>query len=430
MEKLPVVTIVGRVNSGKSTLFNRIIKKPLAVVDKSPGVTRDRLRKKVEWNDFIFELVDTGGLFPPEEDAVWPEVRKNIERAVRESDLIIFLVDLALGLTPFDEEVSRWLRKMGKDVILVGNKADVKRRDPAEFLTLGFGEPIEISASHGRGIDELLDRIKEKLVSKGILSPGKISSKTEKIRVSIIGKPNVGKSSLLNALAGEEVVITSETPGTTRDAVDIETENFVFIDTAGLKKKYRDEIEYYSALRSMRALHYAEVAVIVLDLTLPITKMDKKIIGTVEEEGKSMVIALNKADLVSPEERRELFPYIKNELSFVDYVPKIFTSAKTLEGINYLEELIKKVNWESGKRIEDDEIEGFIYEAVERNAPPSRILSFKQVGVKPPTFLINSDGEIPSYYIRYLINRLRSSFVFLGNPIRIRVKSKKRKFRR
>jgi len=430
MEKLPVVIIVGRVNSGKSTLFNRIIKKPLAVVDKSPGVTRDRLRKKVKWNDFMFELVDTGGLFPPEEDAVWPEVRKNIERAVRESDLIIFLVDLALGLTPFDEEVSRWLRKTGKDVILVGNKADVKRRDPGEFLALGFGEPIEISAAHGRGIDELLDRIKKKLASKGILSPGKISPKTEKIRVSILGKPNVGKSSLLNALVGEEAVITSESPGTTRDAVDIETENFIFIDTAGLKRRYKDEVEYYSAIRSMRSLHYAEVAIIVIDITTPLTKMDKKIIGLVEEEGKSMVIALNKADLISAKERRKLFPSIQYELNFVNYVPKIFTSAKTLEGLNYLEELVKRVNWEGGKKIDDEKIEEFIYDAVKKNAPSSKIISFRQVGIKPPTFLIFSDKEIPTHYLRYLVNQLRSKFVFLGNPIRIKVKIKKTKYRR
>ena len=430
MEKLPIVVIVGRVNSGKSTLFNRIIKKPIAVVNKIPGVTRNRLRKKVQWDDFAFEIVDTGGLFPPYEDMIWREVKKNIEKAVEEADLVIFLVDLALGLTPFDEEVSKWLRKMGKNVLLVGNKADVKKKDPGEFLILGYGEPVEISAAHGKGIDEMLQKVKGILISEGFVSAQKIPLKTEKIRVSILGKPNVGKSSLLNALVGEEVVITSETPGTTRDAVDIETENFIFIDTAGLKRKYKDELEYFSALRSMRALHYSEVAVIVIDVTLPITKMDKRIIGVVEEEGKSMVIALNKADLLSPKERKELFPLIKSELGFVDYVPKIFTSAKTLEGMNYLEELIKKVNWEAGKSIDDGEMEKFIYDAMMRNAPPSKIVSFRQVGIKPPSFLIVSEEEIPTHYLRYLVNQLRSKFVFLGNPVEIRVKSKKRKFRR
>lgn len=426
MKKVPLVVIVGRANSGKSTLFNRIIKKPLAVVDERPGVTRDRLKKRVIHDGFPFYIMDTGGLYPPHEDLLFSEVEKNIEKAVDEGDLIIFLVDLKAGLTPFDRDVADFLRKRGKEVLLVANKADIKRKDPYEFLELGFGFPVLVSAAHGMGIEKLLDNIVDELKRLGF-EPVEFHE-GEKVRVAIVGKPNVGKSSILNALVGEEVAITSEIPGTTRDALDIETDEFLFIDTAGIKKRYKDELEYYAALRSERSIRYAEVAIVVLDVTQEIAKIDKKIIGLVEEEGKPMVIALNKADLLSRERRKELFPLITKELGFVYYVPKLFTSAITGEGLDYLKELLKKVKAESLKRIEKEELMNFLTLAV-KHKPPYEIYRVEQVGVSPPTFLLRVERELDASYIRYLERELRMKFGFLGTPLKFLQKEGKMKRR-
>lgn len=423
---LPKVVIVGRVNAGKSSLFNRLIRKPLAVVDKKPGVTRDSLMKTVSWEGKLFNLIDTGGLFPEKEDLIWPEVKKHIEKTVEEADLVLFLVDLKAGLTPFDRELAIWLRKKGKYVILVANKADIKRSDPWVFLSLGFGEPLLISTAHGIGIGNLVEEVFKKLDEIEKPAPLGTLEKEEKIRVSLIGRPNVGKSSILNAFLGEERVVTSKVPGTTRDAVDVETEEFIFIDTAGLRKKYPDDLAYYSSLRSMRSLRYADVTIVVIDVSEPITRMDKKIINLVEEEGKGIVIALNKVDLVPSKERKMLFPEISSELHFVDYAPKIFTSAKTWEGIHYLLELVKRVHEESGKEVSQEELLLLLQNLAEINPPPVPILNFSQRKTRPPTFKIVTKQEISDSYLKFLERRLRAKFGFVGQPIRFIVSEKKK----
>ena len=428
-KRLPKVVIVGKVNAGKSTLFNRLVRKPLAVTAATPGVTRDRLRKPVSWGGVTFELVDTGGLYPPHEDEIFERVVRHIEHEVKEADLVLFLVDLKEGLTPYDEEIGRWLRRTGRPVLLVANKADVKRKDPLEFLKLGFGEPLEISAEHNRGITHLLDTIVETLERQGTApGPEETPSREDLIRVSILGKPNVGKSSLLNALVGREISVISEVPGTTRDAVDFVHEPFLFVDTAGLKRRYRDELEYFAAVRTERSLHFAEVVIVVLDITQPITRMDKRIIGLAVEEGKGVVIALNKADLLSSKERREKFPEVQRELDFVEWAPKLFTSAKTGEGLDYLKDVLVRVHQERKKRIPKRDLLAFWDEVLEQYTPPARVSRFAALHWEPPEFLIETvDRDMPGHFVRFLEKKLRERFGFWGVPIRWTLRRKRKR---
>ncbi len=428
-KKLPQVAIVGRVNVGKSTLFNRIVRKPLAVVDSTPGVTRDRIRKPVEWNGLTFELIDTGGLFPPDEDEIWDVVKKHIEKAVEDADLILFVVDAQAGVTPYDEEIAEWLRSRNKEIVLVANKTEGKRIAVEEFYKLGMGDPIEVSAAHGYGVGDMLDVVVDKLSEKGYSETEEVEQ-SGKIRVSIIGRPNVGKSSLLNAIVGEEVSVVSEIPGTTRDSVDIETKDFIFVDTAGLKRKYRDDIEYFAHLRSMRSLHFGEVIVVVIDISQPITRMDKRILGTVIEEGKAAVIALNKADMVSGTKRKALFPNIQSELVFAQFIPKIFTSAVTGENLDYLKVLIKKVYEEWNRKVDREKLLDVVEKAVNRYTPPYQVFDIKQTGIRPPRFKLIVEDELPAHYIRYLERNIRDNFGFLGTPIFWKQVNKRKKKKR
>ena len=414
------VAIVGRVNVGKSTLFNRIIKKPLAVVDDRPGVTRDRIAKIVKWNDVSFELIDTGGFFPPEEDPLWNLVREKIEDTVKSADLVIFLVDGKTGPTPYDREISQWLRKLGKDVLLVVNKSEVKNPYIEEFEELGWGKPLGISATHGYGVSELLDTVVDRIGGEPVKSTEK-----SKIPVSILGKPNVGKSSIFNALTGEDISIISDIPGTTRDSVDYETDEFIFVDTAGIKRKYKDEIEYYSHLRSLSSLNFADIAIVVIDVSDEITNADKKIISLAEKEGKGLVIALNKSDLIK--DKKAVFAHVANELGFVDYAPKIFTSAKTGEGINYLKDAIKRVFEERKKFVPAEELENMLYEIFSRYSPPAEITFLKQVRKAPPVFLLGAKSNVPSSFLKFLEKNIRQRFGFWGVPIEIKTKVKRRK---
>ena len=418
MKKIPEVAIVGRVNTGKSTLFNRIIKKPLSIVDARPGLTRDRVKKPVEWDNFTFFLTDTGGLYPPEEDLIWEKVREKIKETVENADLVILLVDASQGVTPFDEEIAEWLRSKNKDVILVANKIDKKDQDVLSFYKLGLGEPLGISAVHGRGIQELLDRIAEKLRAKGYESVRK--KKEDKVRVAILGKPNVGKSSILNALCGKEITIISPIPGTTRDSVDVETDEFIFVDTAGIRRKYQDEVEYYGALRSMSSLRYSEVAILVIDASLPVTHIDKKIANLIVEEGRGLVVTLNKSDLIPKKKRAETFQYFVNELFFLDFAPKIYVSALTGEGIEFLKELVKVSRREWKRKLSRREVDDFIYEVMAKHPPTAEITFFAQVGTEPPKFLIKTKGKLKQNYIRFLERELRQRFGFQGTPIVIK----------
>ncbi len=418
---LPKVVIVGKVNAGKSTLFNRLVRKPLAVTSKTPGVTRDRLRKPVEWAGRRFELLDTGGLYPPEEDGIFEKVAQHIEKAVEEADLVLFLVDLKSGLTPYDEEIARWLRKKGRPVLLVANKADVKNKDPEEFLALGLGQPLLISAEHGIGVPHLLDTIIRRLEEQGAFPKPKgqpETEPTERIPVAILGRPNVGKSSILNALVGEEVTIISDIPGTTRDAVDIECGPLIFIDTAGLKRKYRDDIEYFAAVRTERSLRYAQIALVVLDVTESVTRMDKRILRWVIDEGKGLVIALNKIDLIPSKERRQLYPQIQAELDFVYFAPKILTSAVTGEGIEYLKEILPRVYQEYKKRVSQRRLDAFLDEVLAIQSPGADVRRLRAKQWAPPVLVLESrDREVPGHYLRFLEKRFRDTFGFWGVPI-------------
>jgi GTP-binding protein len=413
------------VNAGKSTLFNRIIGKPLSVVSERPGVTRDRIRKKVSFDDFGFEVLDTGGLFPDVEDEIWTNVRRHIEKAVLEADVVVLVVDLKAGLTPFDQEVAQWLRKLDKRVILTGNKADVKKKDPSEFFALGLGEILPISAEHNDGVIALLELVTEALGEMGF-EPSEVDRKPKKIRVSILGKPNVGKSTLLNALAGEEAVVTSSIPGTTRDAVDVEIDEFVFIDTAGIKRRYKDELEYFSSVRTMRSLSYAEVAVIALDVTQPISRMDKRIVNLVWKEGRGAVIAVNKIDLLKREDREAVLAEVTNELGFAGYIPKVFISALKGDGIAHLGQVIKNVRVEWETRAKKADLRELLIEIVDAHSPPGPIFSIKQIRVRPPTFTIASKRPLPDHYVVFIERRIRERFGFSGVPIRFRFEHRRK----
>ena len=414
--RLPEVVIVGRVNTGKSTLFNRIIKKPLAIVADQPGLTRDSLRKEVEWNDKKFILIDSGGLYPPEEDAIWEKVREKIEETVKEADLVVFLVDLKSGILPQDREIADWLRKLNKKVILVGNKGDVKRPLIYDFYELGLGEPIVISAEQNMGIGELLDRITEELPET------RKTRDKDRIRCAIIGKPNVGKSSLLNAIIGKEYAVVSDIPGTTRDSLDIVTDRFIFIDTAGIKKKFKDEIEYFAHIRSKRSISYSEVVIVVIDATKPLTHIDKRIIQLAEDEGKGIVIAFNKIDLLNKEQRKSVIPSFEREMPTAYYIPKVLISAKTGERVPFLKELIFRVRLEVKKRIGDKRTEEFIMDEVSRFSPPFEIIRFFQSRAEPPTFVMITKGKPRQDYLKYLEKRLREKFGFVGAPIKFDIK--------
>ncbi len=417
--KLPEVVIVGRVNTGKSTLFNRIIKKPLAIVGDKPGLTRDSIRKEVEWNDKKFIIIDSGGLYPPEEDAIWEKVKEKIEETVKEADLVVFLVDLKSGPVPQDKDIAEWLRKLNKKVILVGNKGDVKTPLTYDFYELGFGEPLVVSAEQNCGIGELLDRITENLPQT------RKKKDKDKIRCAIIGKPNVGKSSLLNAILGKDYAVVSDIPGTTRDSLDIVTSRFIFIDTAGIKKKFKDEIEYFAHLRSKRSISYSEVCIVVIDASAPLTHIDKRIIQIVEEEGKGIVIAFNKIDLLSREERKSIVYLFEREMPSAYYIPKVLISAKTGERIPFLKELVFKVRQETKKRIGDKRTEEFIMREISRYIPSFEIIRFFQSRAEPPTFVMITKGKPRLDYLKYLEKRIRQEFGFIGAPIKFDIKIRK-----
>lgn len=435
---LPVVAIVGRPNVGKSTLFNKLIGKRLSIVEDTPGVTRDRIYAKCEWLSREFMLVDTGGIEPASNDAILVQMRRQAEIAIDKADVIILVTDIRSGVTANDYEVASMLQKSGKPVVLCVNKCDrLGEPEPEfyEFYNLGFGDPVEVSSVHGYGTGDLLDRVLENLPDDTA------ADDSDYVRVAVIGKPNVGKSSLINCLAGEERAIVSDVAGTTRDATDTEIVNewgkYIFVDTAGIRKKSKvyENIEHYSVLRSYMAVDEADVAVIMIDASVGFTEQDSKVAGYAHEQGKGCIVAVNKWDAVEKQTdtMNKFTEELKRNLGFMDYVPFIFISAKTGQRVNKLFELINVVHENNSLRISTGKLNDILAFATSRVQPPSdkgkrlKIYYITQPSTNPPTFVtfVNSAELFHFSYKRYLENQIRSAFGGLaGTPVRILVRER------
>lgn len=433
----PIVAVVGRPNVGKSTFFNQIIGKRISIVDDQPGVTRDRIYADAEWLNRKFTLVDTGGLDPESDDELLIQIRRQVEIAIDTADVIIFLVDGQVGVTPADQQIANLLRKTRKPVVLAVNKIDNFEDEPmvSDFFSLGLGEPIGISATHKRGIGDLLDRVVKYLPDKGI-----DEEEDQAIKIAVVGRPNVGKSSLVNRILGEERVIVSDIPGTTRDAIDTPFERdgkeYVIIDTAGIRRKSRinEALERYSVLRALAAIRRCDVVLIMLDATQPIADQDAKIANLAIEEGKASVIVVNKWDLVEKDTytMEEYKNRILQKLGFIAYAPMVFISAKTGQRVNRILELVDEVYSHYIMRVSTGVLNDCISDAVAVAAPPSekgrmlKIYYATQVAVKPPTFVlfVNDPELMHESYQRYLENYLRKTFDLVGTPIRLLVRQR------
>ncbi|MCL5290494.1 MAG: ribosome biogenesis GTPase Der [Eubacteriales bacterium] len=427
----PVVAIVGRPNVGKSTLFNRVVGGRVAIVEDTPGVTRDRLYQNAEWSGRSFTLVDTGGLDFRDEGEIIKGVRRQAELAIDESDVVLFVVDARQGLTPVDEEVAALVRRSGRPAILVANKVEnYKSVDQIyDFCRLGLGDPLPVSAAEGLNTGDLLDR----LVT--LLPPDAGEEYApDVIKIAVIGRPNVGKSSLVNSILGEDRVIVSTIPGTTRDAIDTPFErdgrHYVIIDTAGMRRKSKVDVptEYYSVVRALRAADRSDVVLVVIDAYAGVTEQDKRIAGYAHDGGKAIVLIINKWDLVEKDHRTmdRYTETIRQELGFIQYAPLVFTSALTGKRVNRVLETVDFVADKHSTRIATPDLNALIREAVRQNPPPSdkgrrlKVLYVTQAGVKPPKFvLFVNDPELMHFsYLRYLENQLRSAYGFEGTPVR------------
>ncbi len=434
----PVLAIVGRPNVGKSTLFNRLVGTRSAIVESVPGVTRDRMYGEAEWLNRGFAVIDTGGIEMETSDNLLIQARQQAEIAMEEADVIVFVVDARQGVTSIDEEIAQILRRTNRPVILAVNKVDHPDVETGvyEFYQLGFSEVIGVSAEHGRNIGDLLDLVLEQFPD----DDGEEYDE-DTIRVAVIGRPNVGKSSIVNAVLGKQRVIVSDVPGTTRDAIDSpfvwDDTNFVIIDTAGMRRRKKIEVavERYSVVRALRAVDRADVAVMVIDATEGVAEQDKKIVGYAHEQGKAIVLAVNKWDLVAKETNtmREYEKDIRNELPFVSYAPLTFVSARTGKRLTELLDIIKYVANQHSLRITTGRLNEVIEEAVALTEPPSdkgvrlRIFYGHQAGVKPPVFLlyVNHAELFHFSYQRYIENQLRENFGFAGTPIRLIIKERR-----
>ncbi|MDO9535776.1 MAG: ribosome biogenesis GTPase Der [Bacillota bacterium] len=437
----PMVAIVGRPNVGKSTLFNRLVGGRRAIEEKESGVTRDRLYGRANWLDREFLVVDTGGLTLIGREEMELQVQKQAELAIEEAVVIVFLVDGRQGLTPLDEDIAHLLRRQKKPVILVVNKIESKEQPIADFFKLGLSDPLPISASHGLNIGDLLDKIISYFPIQGI----KDSEDENLIRVAVVGRPNVGKSSFINALLGEERVIVTNQPGTTRDAIDTIIERngkkYILVDTAGIRKKSKvyENVEYYSVMRSLRAIDEADVALLLIEATEGVTEQDQKIAGYILENRKALIIALNKWDLVKEQRKEGLVTEIvddaKKFLKFVSFAPIIFTSVHEPRRLKNLFNLFEEIYKNFCMRISTPVLNNLLTEAQGVNPLPSSkgksgsIYYWTQASIKPPTFIlfVNNASLIHFSYLRYLENRLREAFDFKGVPIKLILRSRKRK---
>ena len=433
----PLVAVVGRPNVGKSTLFNKIVGKRIAIVEDTPGVTRDRIYGDAEWLDYNFALVDTGGIEPMKEDIISKQMRRQAELAIETADVIIFLTDGREGITAADEEVAHMLRRSKKPIVLAVNKVDHPKFEDViyDFYGLGLGNPITISAEQGLGLGDLLDEV------TSYFDKCEADADHESVNIAIVGKPNVGKSSLVNALLGYERTIVSDVSGTTRDAIDTPFEydgtNFVLVDTAGIRRKraIEDEtVERYSVIRSLGAIRRADVALIVIDASQGMSEQDVRIAGYVHEEGKASVVIVNKWDTIEKDTHtmNEFKKKLYADLAFMDYVPMLFISAKTGQRVNKVLELAKHAYEQNSMRISTGTLNDVISEAITITEPPSdkgrrlKIYYATQFATNPPTFaLVVNDPNIMHFsYQRYLENYLRKSFGLDATPIRLKVRQR------
>lgn len=437
---MPLVAVVGRPNVGKSTLFNKLIGQRLSIVEDTPGVTRDRIYSKCEWLGHEFMLVDTGGIEPDSQDIILSQMRRQAELAITKADVIVLVTDLRCGVTATDEDVAAMLRKSQKPVVLCVNKCDTVGEPPAEFYefyNLGLGEPIAVSSVHGHGTGDLLDAVLKELPENN-----EQEYDEDTVKVAVIGKPNVGKSSIINRLCGEERVIVSDIAGTTRDATDSYIENeygkFVFIDTAGIRKKSKvlENIERYSVLRSYMAVDRADVAVIVIDAAVGFTEQDSKVAGYAHEKGKACVVAVNKWDAIEKDTHTmdEFKKKLEIDFSFMSYVPFVFISAKNGTRMDKLLELINYTAQQNAVRIPTGRLNDVLAYATARVQPPSdkgrrlKIYYMTQASTKPPTFVafVNRAELFHFSYRRYIENQIRETFGLDGTPIVMMVRERDR----
>ena len=434
----PIVAIVGRPNVGKSTFFNYLAGRRISIIDDTPGVTRDRIYAESEWRGKKFTLIDTGGIEASSDDYIKQQMVRQAQIAIDTADVIVLMVDVKAGLTAADEDVAVMLRKSAKPVVVAVNKVDSVGETPPEayeFYNLGMGEVYPISSIHGLGIGELLDAIYEHFPKD---NPD--INEDDYIKVAVIGKPNSGKSSIINRILGEERVIVSDIPGTTRDAIDtfyqIDNRKYMFIDTAGIRRQSRidENIEKYSIIRSWTAVDRADVCIIMIDANEGVTEQDTKIAGYAHEQGKASIIAVNKWDTVKKETGtlEEYRKKVIQDLEFMSYAPVVFVSAKTGQRIDRLLELIDYVHDQASFRVQTGLLNDVLNEAIAMVQPPSdkgkrlKIYYMTQVGIKPPSFVVFvNDAELMHFsYLRYLQNTLRSNFGFEGTPIRFTIKEK------
>ena len=436
----PTVAIVGRPNVGKSTFFNYIVGKRISIVQDEPGVTRDRVYADATWKGKTFTLIDTGGIEPESEDIIVSQMRDQANIAIDIADVIIFLTDIKQGVTAADKEISLMLKKSKKPVVLVCNKADNYGKtsdDIYEFYNLGLGDPHPVSSVNAIGIGDVLDAIYEEFPET------EKEDDDETIKVAIIGKPNVGKSSLVNQILGENRVIVSDIAGTTRDAIDSNFENefgkYVFIDTAGIRRKSKvdEQIEKYSVMRSLLAVERADVCLLMIDANEGVTEQDRKIAGEAHEAGKATIIVINKWDTYEKDEHtiEQYKKQVYNDLAYLSYAPIIFISAKTGQRVNKLFEMINMVANQNAMRISTAVLNQVLNEAIAIVQPPTdkgkrlRIYYMTQASTKPPTFIVfvNDKKLFHFSYERYLVNQIRKEFTLTGTPVRMIVRERKDK---
>ncbi len=434
----PIVAIIGKPNVGKSTLFNYLAGKRISIVEDTPGVTRDRIYAETNWRGRNFTMIDTGGIEPNSEDIILSQMREQANLAISMADVIVFLTDIKQGVTAADREISLMLKKSGKPIVLVCNKADNYNKDKEEiyeFYNLGIGEPFPISAANALGIGDVLDKIYECFPEKA-----EDEDNDEKIKVAIIGKPNVGKSSLINKILGENRSIVSDIAGTTRDAIDVDFVNeegkYTLIDTAGVrrKNKVKESIEKFSIMRTLLAIERADVCLMMVDAEEGITDQDTKIAGEAHEAGKGVIIVVNKWDVIE-KETGTLEKYKKevyDKLKYLSYAPIVFISAKTGQRVNKLFGMINNVAEQNAMRVSTSVLNQVINEAIAIVQPPTdkgkrlKILYGTQASTKPPTFVIfvNNKDLFHFSYERYLVNQIRKEFGLEGTPVRIIVREK------